>query len=39
MFPLSRIPAVPVAKFTAGVVDTDGKFATAVPLIPVVHLE
>jgi hypothetical protein len=29
MFPLSRIPAVAVAKFTAGVVDTYGKFATS----------
>ncbi len=28
--PVSTTPAVPVAKFTAGVVDTGGKFATDV---------
>jgi hypothetical protein len=28
--PVSTTPAVPVAKFAAGVVDTRGKFATGV---------
>jgi hypothetical protein len=28
--PVSTAPAVPVAKFTAGIVDTGGKFATGV---------
>jgi hypothetical protein len=28
-----------MAKFAAGVVDTGGKFATCVSLIPVVHLD
>ncbi len=30
MPPVSTTPAVPVAKFVAGVVDTSGKFATGV---------
>ncbi len=40
--PVSTTPAVPVAKFAAGVVDTGGKFDTGVvppvSLKPVVHL-
>ncbi len=28
--PVSMTPALPVAKFTAGVVETGGKFATVV---------
>ncbi len=28
--PVSTTPAVPVAKFTTGIVDTGGKFATGV---------
>jgi hypothetical protein len=28
--PVSTTPAIPVAKFAAGVVDTGGKFATGV---------
>jgi hypothetical protein len=40
MFPLSTTPAVPVEKFTAGVVDTGGKFATSfIDIILVVHLD
>ncbi len=35
--PVSTTPAELVAKFAAGVVDTDGKFAS-VTLIPVVYL-
>ncbi len=37
MPPLSTTPAVPVAKFAAGVVDTDGKFATGVVATGVVE--
>ncbi len=36
--PVSKTLAKLVAKFSPGVVDTDGKFAT-VSLIPVVHLD
>ncbi len=43
MRPVRTTPAVPVAKFTSGVVDNSGKFATSVVdtgvVIQVVHLD